>query len=152
MLICCGKTVFVSKLNISLSPIETFNLILSTKSIENILGGDWHFYCLTWNGKTGIFRFFYDGVIFGNAIEHEKLKTSLPKTGNISVGKTFDQDTSVRISYLNVWSVELTKHSVLAMSAGGLNVNGDAMAWRNVRKGIVGVIRISKSVVVYFPG
>ena len=128
------------------------NLIFSTKSIKNILSGNWHFYCLTWNGKTGIFRFFYDGVIFGSAIEHEKLKTSLPKTGNISVGKTFVQGTSVRISYLNVWSVELTKHSVLAMSAGGLNVNGNVMAWRDVRKGIVGAIRIRKTAVPYFPG
>ena len=132
----------------------------STKSIgiSSKSSVDWHFHCLTWNGKTGIFRFFYDGVIFGNAIEHEKLKTSLPKTGNISVGNkfmlepSFIDGTSVRMSYLNVWSVELTKHSVLAMSAGGLNINGDVMAWRDVRKGIVGTIRTTKSVVLYFPG
>ena len=118
----------------------------------------WNFHCLTWNGKTGIFRFFINGLPFGIAVEHESLRTSLPKTGNITIGNNFTSELSfhpealVKMSYLNVWSFELTKHSVFAMSAGGLNINGDVMAWRNVHKSIVGNIVMQKRVAVYFPG
>lgn len=99
-----------------------------------------------------------NGLPFGNAIEHNSLQTSLPKTGNITIGNNFISELSfradayVRISYLNVWSFELTRHSVFAMSAGGLNINGDVMAWRNVHKSIVGNIVIQKRVALYFPG
>jgi hypothetical protein len=56
------------------------------------------------------------------------------------------------LSYLNMWSVELPERTVKVMSAGGLNVYGNVMAWRNVRNCLVGNLIIKYSAAVYFPG
>ena len=129
---------------------------------EYIAKGDWHFYCMSWNGKNGHVQFFFDGNVFGGIISDDKLHGNLSKAGNISVGfewpnemkapKLLDERYFARISYLNLWSVELPVKTVKAMSAGGFNIKGDVMAWRDVQNYFVGNLVITNNTDAYFPG
>jgi hypothetical protein len=130
----------------------------SNFSNTKIVNNEWHFYCISWNGRSGEVQFFFDGDIFGKRITHNDLKASLPATENISVllkrPTHVDQELKYlgKISYLNLWSVELSERTVKAMTAGGLNINGDVISWRDVPNCIVGKLFIVKNTPVYFPG
>ncbi len=137
-------------------------LIFSTISNEKNANNEWHFHCMIWNGKTGEFQFYYDGYLLGHKITNKKLQTILPKAGNMSAGFKWVQDVEPTLlggkyfgilSYLNMWSVELPERTVKAMVAGGLNINGNVMAWRNVPNCLVGNLIVKyNSAAVYFPG
>ncbi|XP_028411259.1 uncharacterized protein LOC114533843 [Dendronephthya gigantea] len=134
--------------------------IRSSEKGETGTNGEWHFNCMSWNGKSGDVVFFHDGIPLGHKRTDGSLRAVLPSVGNISFGSKWKYNGSLRvneltygkIAYLNVWSYTLPERAVLLMSAGGLNINGDVMAWKHVQKWIVGYLPVVNRTVIYFPG
>ena len=132
--------------------------MFSKRSSKKLANGEWHFYCLTWNGKTGEVRFYFEGHYFGNSTDNETSHWTSPGSGNMFVGlKLVDPALPLpryiaKISYLNAWSVDLPEKAVKAMSAGGLNINGNLMAWRDVPNCFMANISVTSETVVFFPG
>ena len=102
-----------------------------------------------------------DGYRFGKSIRNKTLRGVLPNFGNITVGfkasrgrsqKYLKHDILGEVAYLNMWSVEILQPAVLAMSAGGMNVNGNIMTWRDVQYYFIGNLNIHKGFPARFPG
>ena len=56
------------------------------------------------------------------------------------------------LSCVNIWSYIQSTVSIFAMSSGGMNINGDLLAWRDVQGYIVGNLSILPKTAIYFPG
>ena len=140
--------------------ILSFFFAFSSRPGGTGTNGEWHFNCVSWNGKSGEVMFFHNGITFGEMIPDENLRAVLPGAGNISVGSKWayneslfvNQEIYSKIAYLNMWSYTLPQRAVQLMSAGGLNVNGDVMAWKHVQRWIVGNLLVVKGCKIHFPG
>ena len=101
-------------------------------------------------------RFYYEGA------EHSA--TSIPisqlsQGGKFSVGVTKAKNSGSygasfvgTLSCLNIWSGCYLQRSITAMSSGGLNINGDYLAWRDVAARNVGNISVHSKTVICYAG
>lgn len=128
---------------------------------RNMNNNTWHFVCFTWNGNIGKVRFYHDGRQYGRTIQDTGTITRLQPGGYFTIGpkrnfssrllKEMDGFTG-KMSQFNVWNSVLSYQSIQVMSAGGANVNGDLVSWRNVAEGIVGHIPLERSLKLFLPG
>ena len=106
------------------------------------------------NGKV---NFYYDGVRQGSTKSGTMVK--LTPGGKFSIGVEKDLNSGIYtgsffgyLSCVNIWSYIQSTVSILAMSSGGMNINGDLLAWRDVQGYIVGNLSILPNTTIYFPG
>ena len=123
-------------------------------SDNRIVNNYWHFICITWNGLN--VKFYYDGIIQSTV---SGPVTQLSQQGNFSIGVKMDISSgtyfsafSGKLSCVNIWSYIQSENSIRAMSSGVMNVNGDYLAWRDVKRFIVGNLTVLSNTNVHFPG
>ena len=116
----------------------------------------WHFICITWNGLNGNVNFYYEGV---KQTTVSGPLTQLSQSGEFSIGvkrdstsATYFSSFSGQLSGVNIWSYVQSAHSIVAMTSGTMNVNGDFLAWRDVQSYIVGNLTVVFDTDVYYPG
>ena len=85
--------------------------------------------------------------------------TQLSPGGKFTIGVKKDPDSGNytnsfvgHLSCVNIWSYVQSTPSILSMSSGGMNVNGDLLAWRDVPRFIVGNLTVLFNTEIYFPG
>ena len=119
----------------------------------------WHFVCTTWNGDARLVKFYVDGKPLGEAIQFGAMNTSLYLEGNFTIG--VDSTLADNVTYfgfvgmmsqLNIWKVFLNDDWFRVMSAGGVNVNGNILAWRSVINGIIGTVNVIENSDIFLPG
>ena len=92
--------------------------------------------------------YFYDGYRVGSKIENDLLQTQLPAGRDFSIGASDEDGT---LTQLNIWDYEISTSSIIAMSAGGFNVHGSLLSWKNLRK-YVPDENIKWNSEIYLPG
>ena len=85
--------------------------------------------------------------------------TELSPDGKFSIGIKKDPNNGKYISSfhgdlscVNIWSYVQSAESITSMSSGGVNVNGNLLAWRDVQGFIVGNLTVLSNTIIYFPG
>ena len=128
----------------------------SEVSDHRIVNNHWHFICITWDGGNGNVNFYYEGVK-QPSISGPSAKLS--QRGEFSVGvkrdsssATYFSSFSGKLSCVNVWSYVQSTHSIVGMTSGTMNVNGDFLAWREAQSYIVGNLSVVFDSNLYFPG
>lgn len=53
---------------------------------------------------------------------------------------------------MNIWSYIQACASILAMSSGTMNVNGDYLSWKNMQRYIVGTVAVIDNKDLFYPG
>ena len=135
-----------------------YKFFVSDVSEDHIVNDFWHFICIWWNGLTGNVKFYYDGRQ-QNSIAVSGPMTQLSPGGKFSIGVTKDPNSENyfnsfvgHLSCVNIWSFVQSTPSIISMSSGAVNVNGDLLAWRDVQVYIIGNLSVLSSTNVYFPG
>ena len=134
----------------------SYSLSYSDVSDERIINDYWHFICISWDGVNGNVNFFYEGPkqtkIFGPI-------TQLSPRGNFSIGVQKDSSSGSysssfdgTLSGVNIWSYVLSPESIVSMSSGIVNINGDLLAWRDMQSYLVGSLSVISNSNIYFPG
>ena len=72
----------------------------------------------------------------------------LAPEGNFTVGLTAFTG---NIGFLNVWSEVLDTACLRPMASGGMNVNGNLLAWRDVPKFIFGTVNKNERTYIFYP-
>ena len=121
-----------------------------------IVNNYWHFICVTWNGQNGKVKFYYEGPIQTTTTGPV---TQLSQRGKFSIGVKKDLNSGTysssfvgKLSCVNIWSYVQSDASIICMSSGTMNVNGDYLAWRDVQEYIVGNLTVVSNTNIYFPG
>ena len=132
--------------------------MFSDVSEDYIVNNFWHFICVSWNGLYGNINFYYDGIK-QNTITISARMTELSPDGKFSIGIKKDPNNGKYISSfhgdlscVNIWSYVQSAESITSMSSGGVNVNGNLLAWRDVQGFIVGNLTVLSNTIIYFPG
>jgi hypothetical protein len=122
-----------------------------------IVNDHWQFLCLIWDGENGAIAFYHQGGMVDTQTGN---RTAIPPGGNFLIGATKDDENGSglfsgrfvgTLSGLNIWSV-MQHGSVLPMSSGAMNVNGDILAWRNVLHLNLQNVTIVPNTIIYYPG
>ena len=101
---------------------------------------------------------FYEGNL-KTKISGPQNITQLSPGGKFSVGVQKDSSSGSysslfdgTLSGVNIWSYVLLPGSILAMSSGIMNINGDLLAWRDMQSYLVGNLNVISNSNIYFPG
>ena len=123
-----------------------------------IVNNHWHFLCLSWDVRAGVINFYHQGKKMDT---RKKNCTSIVPGGHFLIGALkhnkngsylFSERFVGTLSCLNIWSAQLLGVSIVSMSSGAMNVNGDVLAWRNVLHFIVNNVTVMPNTIIYYPG
>ena len=106
---------------------------------------------MIWNGIEGKLAIFLDGYATDNFVQDTRLKTQLPSGKSFRIVTSGSKSRRGTLTQLNLWDYEISSRSVTAMSAGGLNVHGSVLSWRNLAK-YVSEENIQWGTDIYLPG
>ena len=106
---------------------------------------------------NGDVKFYYDGVKHSTTVAGPMTKLSPGGEFSIGVKKGSNNGNYISsfdgyLSCVNIWSYVQSSVSILAMSSGGMNINGDLLAWRDVKGCIIGNLSMLPNTSIYFPG
>ena len=86
---------------------------------------EWHHYCLTFNGKSGLFSHYFDG----NKVKSQiGLAVDIPGGGTLSIAGT-TEDAAYQMSWYNLWDSVLPPDEIKNMATSCLKGIGNIKNW-----------------------
>ncbi|XP_028394182.1 neuronal pentraxin-2-like [Dendronephthya gigantea] len=134
------------------------SLAKSTYDDKRIVNNYWHFICVIWDGVIGNVKFYYEGSKHPSGTLSGPI-TQLSPGGKFVIGAIKGQNNTTYsssfvgyLSCINVWSIIISYESIISMASGGMNINGDYLAWRDVLGYILGNLTVVSNTTIHFPG
>ena len=86
---------------------------------------EWHHYCLTFNGESGLFSQYFDG----NKVQSQiGLAVDIPGGGTLSIAGTFE-NAAYQMSWYNLWDRVLPPDEIKNMATSCLKGIGNVKNW-----------------------